>query len=104
MPIYTQKYTDDIPSQQQQQRERSNSISPTTSMADLCLYSELKHSTNEQSEPLKNPSTEIQPTHHKKVASLDSLAYTLSGKSEFVSFVVCYGVFNMKTRSFEYFI
>ena len=101
MPIYTQT-NDEIPSQQQQ-RERSNSISPTTSMADLCLYS-TELSTNEQSEPLKEPSTEIQPAHHKKVASIDSLAYTVSGKSEFVFFVVCYGVFNMKTWSFEYFI
>jgi len=75
MPIYTQTNDDDIPSQQ---RERSNSISPTTSMADLCLYSELKHST-EQSEPLKEPSNE--PTHHK-VASIDSLAYTVSAESE----------------------
>jgi len=62
MPIYTQEYTDDaIPSQQQQQRERSNSISPTTSMVDLCLYS-TQYPTNEQSEPLKEPSNE--PTHH----------------------------------------
>ena len=86
MPIYTQEFTDDdIPPQQQQQRERSNSISPTTSMADLCLYSELKHSTGEQSEPLKEPSNEIQqptPTHHKKVASIDSLAYTISAESD----------------------
>ena len=75
MPVYTQEYTDgDIP----QQRERSNSISPTTSMADLCLYSTL-HPT-EQSEPLKEPSNE--PTHHNKVASVDSLAYTISAESD----------------------
>lgn len=80
MPIYTET-NDDIPSQQQQQRERSNSISPTTSMADLCLYS-TQHP-NEQSEPLKDSSSEVQPpTHHKKVASIDSLAYTISAESD----------------------
>ena len=80
MPIYSQEYTsdDDIP----QQRERSNSISPTTSMADLCLYSTTQYPTGEQSEPLKNPSNEeVHPTHHK-VASIDSLAYTASAESD----------------------
>ena len=32
------------------------------------------------------------------------LSQQRSGKSEFVLFYLCYGVFNMKTRPFEYFI